>query len=34
MDPRPTDHKKDAKWLQDLRCEVNVKQEKIDIKEF
>ena len=27
-----TDHKKDAKWLQDLRSEVNVKkQEKIDI---
>ena len=26
------DHKKDAKWLQDLRSEVNVKkQEKIDI---
>ena len=26
------DHKKDAKWLQDLRREVNVtKQEKIDI---
>ena len=26
------DHKKDAKWLQDLRNEVNVKkQEKIDI---
>ena len=26
------DHKKDTKWLQDLRCEVNVeKQEKIDI---
>ena len=25
-------HKKDAKWLQDLRSEVNVKkQEKIDI---
>ena len=29
---RPADHKKDAKWLQDLRSEVNVKkQEKIDI---
>ena len=27
-----TDHKKDAKWLQDLRIEVNVKQqEKINI---
>ena len=27
-----TDHKKDAKWLQDLRSQVNVKkQEKIDI---
>ena len=26
------DHKKDAKWLQDLRSEVNVKkQEKMDI---
>ena len=26
------DHKKDAKWLQDLRSEVNIKkQEKIDI---
>ena len=26
------DHKKDAKWLQDLRSKVNVKkQEKIDI---
>ena len=26
------DHKKDAKWLQDLRSEVNVKkQERIDI---
>ena len=26
------DHKKDAKWLQDLRSEVNVKkQEKVDI---
>ena len=26
------DHKKDAKWLQDLRSEVNVKkQEQIDI---
>ena len=26
------DHKKDVKWLQDLRCEVNVKKkEKIDI---
>ena len=26
------DHKRDAKWLQDLRSEVNVKkQEKIDI---
>ena len=26
------DHKKNAKWLQDLRSEVNVeKQEKIDI---
>ena len=26
------DHKKDAKWLQDLKSEVNVKkQEKIDI---
>ena len=26
------DHKKDAKWLQDLRSEVNVKkEEKIDI---
>ena len=26
------DHKKDAKWLQDLQSEVNVKkQEKIDI---
>ena len=26
------DHKKDTKWLQDLRSEVNVKkQEKIDI---
>ena len=26
------DHKKDAKWLEDLRSEVNVKkQEKIDI---
>ena len=26
------DHKKDAKWLQDLRSEVNVKkQKKIDI---
>ena len=26
------DHKKDGKWLQDLRSEVNVKkQEKIDI---
>ena len=29
---RSADHKKDAKWLQDLRSEVNVKkQEKIDI---
>ena len=28
----PANHKKDAKWLQDLRSEVNVKkQEKIDI---
>ena len=27
-----TDHNKDAKWLQDLQSEVNVKkQEKIDI---
>ena len=26
------DHKKDAKWLQDFRSEINVKkQEKIDI---
>ena len=25
------DHKKDAKWLQDLRSEVNVKKQKIDI---
>ena len=26
------DHKKDAKWLQDLRSEVNVKkQEKVDV---
>ena len=29
---QPADHKKDAKWLQDLQREVNVKkQEKIDI---
>ena len=29
---QPADYKKDAKWLQDLRSEVNVKkQEKIDI---
>ena len=29
---KSTDHKKDTKWLQDLRSEVNVKkQEKIDI---
>ena len=29
---RSTDHKKDAKWLQDLRSEVSVtKQEKINI---
>ena len=29
---KSADHKKDAKWLQDLRTEVNVKkQEKIDI---
>ena len=29
---QPADHKKDAKWLQDLQSEVNVKkQEKIDI---
>ena len=25
------DHKKDAKWLQDLQSEVNVKKQKIDI---
>ena len=29
---QPADHKKDAKWFQDLRIEVNIKkQEKIDI---
>ena len=29
---QPADHKKDAKWLQDLRSEVNVKgQEKVVI---
>ena len=29
---RSADHKKDAKWLQDLRSYVNIKkQEKIDI---
>ena len=29
---QPADHKKDAKWLQDLRSEANVKkQEQIDI---
>ena len=29
---QPADHKKDAKWLQDFRSEVNVKkQEKIGI---
>ena len=29
---KTADHKKNAKWLQDLRSEVNVKkQEKIDI---
>ena len=26
-----TDHKKDAKWLQDLRSEVNVRKPEIDI---
>ena len=28
---QPADHKKDAKWLQDLQSEVNVKKQKIDI---
>ena len=28
---KSADHKKDAKWLQDLRSEVNVKKQKIDI---